>query len=544
MSKVVLITGATDGIGAALVRLYCAPTRPPSAEQPPERLLLVGRRAAEQTFLKEIASLRDYDYCQLDLSSREAPERLLQWIQDLNITSIDRLYLNAAGGYVGEFVEHHYTAIPRMLALNTLNPLLIVRGLHPYFDSATQITVVGSVAARLYSHSYALYAASKAALAAAVNDWRHELRADGHSSASKASKVPRVALMHPGPTRTGIHRKSGMDPQRIARMSTAKPEKVARALLRTTEGEHAIGALHRVLWRVAKLRQFPLWALLPRPRFRSMAARGGDAESGRCLLIVGAAEGIGAALAAHYYRLGWNMVLADSEGATLNQMVRTLAREGATLKSDQKPTIECVVGDIRSESVRNALVMGRTEYHLVFYTAAISAVGPFSKIPADIYRAVHEVNLCAPTLLIRSLLSQKVIRSGSRVVLFSSLSHYSGYPGAALYSATKSGVAILGAALNGARTRDGVAYSVVFPGPVRTAHARRYSPTNEREHKRTDPQEVARLIARGVANGRTRIIPNWRTTLIALLGFCAPTVTAAIIRRALYQKVTTPLLPP
>jgi hypothetical protein len=38
----------------------------------------------------------------------------------------------------------------------------------------------------------------------------------------------------------------------------------------------------------------------------------------------------------------------------------------------------------------------------------------------------------------------------------------------------------------------------VFPGPTRTAHARRYSPDNSREEKRMVPEELAERIFRGV----------------------------------------------
>ncbi len=543
-----MITGATDGIGAALVQRYWQfnSTLPDTASK--VRLLLVGRRDPSKTHLRQLSG---YDYCRVDLAEYDAAERLAKWVASLNIRHIDRLFLNAGGGYVGAFKKQSQLEIRRLLILNLLTPLLILRELAPYLNAKTLVTVVGSTASRLYHHSYALYAASKKALTAAIRSYTAELLAKSESSL--AHRLPQIALVHPGPTQSALHRKSGMKSGKIAKLKAAPTEQVARLLQVATAGEQVIGRRNRLLWHLSKWRQFPfsILELLPYRSRQLSAARRRDNPS---LLIVGAADGIGAAIAQYYYRQGWNLLLVDRDEQHLTVLVQTLHTLSPKSPNTSGGTIQQIAADIRHPHTLDRIVTEAQRLRkisLFYYTAAISAVAPFLKVDSHIYCNIFEINLLAPALLLQRLLSERLLSRKSRVVWFSSLSHYTSYPGAALYSATKSGLAILAAALNGKYRRERIRYCVVFPGPVRTAHARRYSPSREgralreaMERRRMPPMQVAQIVARGAARGAQRIMPGWGSKLAALLGFFFPRISRAIMLQLIFRHIEKPLLPP
>ena len=122
--------------------------------------------------------------------------------------------------------------------------------------------------------------------------------------------------------------------------------------------------------------------------------------------------------------------------------------------------------------------------------------------------------------------------AGSLVYL-SSLSYYVGYPGAAVYAATKDGLTHLSRSLRAAGYRT----TVVFPGPTRTDHARRYSPDNSREDRRMPPEQVAEAIFTAEQRGQRRLIPGAANKLLAFAGRIVPTVMENAMRRTLYEKI-------
>jgi short-subunit dehydrogenase len=132
------------------------------------------------------------------------------------------------------------------------------------------------------------------------------------------------------------------------------------------------------------------------------------------------------------------------------------------------------------------------------HNAGINAVGRFSEVGVEDQERVVAVNLQAPMVLTAELLKAKHVCEGGSLVFVSSLSHYVSFPGASVYAATKSGLASYARSLSVALVPSNVHVMTVFPGPTRTAHARRYSPDNSREEKRMVPEELAERIFRGV----------------------------------------------
>ena len=146
--------------------------------------------------------------------------------------------------------------------------------------------------------------------------------------------------------------------------------------------------------------------------------------------------------------------------------------------------------------------------------------------------------MTAPLLLTAGLLRNELLNPGATLVFISSLSHFVGYPGAAVYAATKDGLASFARSLAVALAPEGIHVTTVFPGPTRTAHARRYSPDNRREARRMDPAELAEAIVQAVANQQAQLVPGLGNRLAAAAGRLAPTLTTEAMRRTLFMPLT------
>ena len=245
-------------------------------------------------------------------------------------------------------------------------------------------------------------------------------------------------------------------------------------------------------------------------------------------VITGAANGIGEALARRLVRAGYSVTGVDVD-----------AKRAADL--ERKPGVRFVIGDLSTDlgiaRVRDRLCsMGMID--MLIHNAGINAVGRFPCVGLADQEEVVAVNFQAPMVLTARLLEADRIVPGGSLVFVSSLSHYVSYPGAATYAATKSGLASYARSLSVALTPRGMHVMTVFPGPTRTAHARRYSPDNSREEKRMPPEDLAEAILRGIRRRKRLVVPGFGNRTAAILGTWFPRIVERVMRRAMLGKNT------
>ncbi len=517
----VLITGATDGIGRALAQQYAARN---------VRLVLVGKRPHAEVAASDADLYSPHRYCQADLRDPPcATQTITRFLAERAITRLDVLLHNAGIGWYGPLAAQPIQSIDELLAVNLVAPMHITHALLPLVQRVRgTLVLVSSIAADLPSPDYPVYCASKAALDGFARSLRIEL-----------GDTARVLVVHPGPTRTAIHAKSGIptSPARLQRYPAAAW--VARRTIAAIEqqrNEATPGALFQLVRQLGRHTRLPDTAYMlarkqgtPRPHLPRPAL------AHPLCIITGAAEGIGQALAVCYRQAGYAILGIDH-----NPTAIATARAAWAADGHQFPFILADVGNQHDLTQIISMVQYRVDLDqpvVLIHNAGINAVGRFADVTFATQQQVLDVNLRAPLVLTIELLQRNLLAAGSSIVYISSLSYYVSYPGAAGYAASKSGLAHFGRSARLALAAQGIHVLTVFPGPTRTAHARRYSPDNRHEQRRMPPTQLATLIMAAQQARQAVLVPGLANRLLAAIGQTVPAVTEWGMRQTILNRL-------
>jgi short-subunit dehydrogenase len=251
-------------------------------------------------------------------------------------------------------------------------------------------------------------------------------------------------------------------------------------------------------------------------------------------VITGAADGIGRAIAHRFAQAGYAITGIDNDEGRADLTCTELQQDGHQASF--------IIADLSCEqdiADTIATLTAGPPIDVLIHNAGINATGAFQNISTELQQKVLEVNLLAPMLLTNGLLKQNHIAAAGSLVFISSLSHFASYPGAAVYAASKDGLASYARSLSVSLAGQKINVLTVFPGPTRTAHARRYSPDNSREHHRMPPEELADKIFKSTLGQRKILIPSAGLTLFAAIGLLFPFVTNFAMRKTLFDKLNS-----
>lgn len=237
-------------------------------------------------------------------------------------------------------------------------------------------------------------------------------------------------------------------------------------------------------------------------------------------LVTGGSAGLGGALVERLLASGYDVVSVDRQAPRLE---------------DQAVRIVCDQAD-RDDVDRNlAAIVAGGPYDVVFLNAGISATGRFEAIPLTAYRRLLTVNTETPMLLAASLMRAGAVTG--HICFVSSLSHFTGYPGAAAYGASKDALAVYAKSVKRPFARKGVSVTVAYPGPLRTEHAARHAPPSADAQRRVKPQTAARLIMDATLAGRRSVYSGPQAGAIAAAGKLFPEALARAMRRTIFEKL-------
>lgn len=216
--KVVILTGASAGIGAATARQFAAAGA---------RLALVARSREP---LERLAASLPGAHLALPADVADPTAcRALVAAAVAHFGRVDLLINNAGVGLAGPVAALAPADVERALAVDLLGPLHLIQAALPHMAGHGQIINVSTVLAAQPLPYLGGYAAAKAALERLSEALRMELRGSGVA----------VSVVRPGTTRTGFTANrlgAGQERRRIAPRGVP-PETVARAILRAARRE-------------------------------------------------------------------------------------------------------------------------------------------------------------------------------------------------------------------------------------------------------------------------------------------------------------------
>jgi hypothetical protein len=239
--RVMLITGASSGIGAATAR-QCAVAG--------ARVALAARSADQLDALA--ASIRKSGGEAISLPAditRDAEVTRLVEAAIARYGRVDVLVNNAGFGTLNAIDEAGLDELEAMLAVNLVGAVRCIKAVLPHMLARRegQIVNVASMAGLLAMHNFAFYGATKSALIALTRSMQLDLSGSG----------VRCVAICPGSVRTPFFRRAGIAkvPRTAYLIPWLDPEQVARTIARTValdvEGEICVPGYVHGLMRLA-----------------------------------------------------------------------------------------------------------------------------------------------------------------------------------------------------------------------------------------------------------------------------------------------------
>jgi short-subunit dehydrogenase len=235
-SPVILITGASSGIGEATARLL--------AREPGAAIVLVARRQERLAPLaEELGSASSF--IAVDLLDADAPRKVREHVEARH-GRLDLLVNNAGAAWRARFADGGYENVRRTMAINFDAPLRLTEELLPLLrrSSPSAIVNVSSTAARVARAGTGAYSASKFAL----TGWSDALAAEEREHGIH------VGLVLPGFIATEGFPQSELMENTLTRRIVSTPERAAEAIREAGLGGRSERYVPRPYWLAAALR--------------------------------------------------------------------------------------------------------------------------------------------------------------------------------------------------------------------------------------------------------------------------------------------------
>jgi short-subunit dehydrogenase len=249
------------------------------------------------------------------------------------------------------------------------------------------------------------------------------------------------------------------------------------------------------------------------------------------MLITGASQGIGRALALEAARQGAKVMAA----ARSEDLLLELAREA----DSRGHPILAVRADVTDPADRQKMadectrLMGGLD--VLVNNAGIGATGHFADAAPDRLRKIFEVNFFGLTETTRVCLP--LLKQGNRpaILNISSIAARRGIPARSDYCASKFAVQGFSEALRAELAKDGIDVLLVNPGLTQTNFSKNMLEQKAKmqmDHMRgMTAERAARLTLKALARGRNEVTFTWKGWLLVLVSRFMPWLVDRVTKR-------------
>lgn len=251
------------------------------------------------------------------------------------------------------------------------------------------------------------------------------------------------------------------------------------------------------------------------------------------VVLTGAAGGIGQELALALAQKSSAMLLVGRDADKLSALRQRLpaAREGLSI--DVLATD--LTSDAGRESVANAARALRGGVNLLVNNAAVSDFHAFQTQPAPLVESMLATNLLSPILLCQKLLPLLLTQPAAQIVNVGSVFGDIGYPGFAVYCASKSGLRGFTQALRRELSDTPVRARYFAPRATQTGlNSPAVEAMNaELKTQSDDPAVVAQACMSFLAGTRSEQVVGWPEKLFVLINRLRSSITDDAIAKRL-----------
>ena len=243
--------------------------------------------------------------------------------------------------------------------------------------------------------------------------------------------------------------------------------------------------------------------------------------SGKCVIITGAARGIGFATAAALNALGARLVLGDLDGDLVASQASRLSGIGLRLDVTDESSFSNLVDIARQQT---------GQIDVLINNAGIMPTGPFLSQPAELAELMFAVNVHGVARGTRLVLPDMLGRRHGQIINLASVAGRSPAAGMVSYCATKHAVVGMTRALRREHHGSGVRFTTVMPSFTNT---RLVVGADSRLIPVAEPEQIAAAIAQVVVKPRDEVIvPRLAAVMTHAAERLLPlTVSDAVARR-------------
>ena len=186
---------------------------------------------------------------------------------------------------------------------------------------------------------------------------------------------------------------------------------------------------------------------------------------GKDAVVVGAAQGIGRAIALHFAAAGARVLCADIDGAGAQATAEAAEKDGGKAVAARVDVTQAA--EAQALAARAVEVFGGLDV-LVFGAAMHDASATVPELDPGVWEQVLRVNLTGAFHVSRACLPLMIRRGGGSVILIASQLGRVASPGRAAYCATKGALIQLAKVMAADHAGQGVRVNTLSPGAVET----------------------------------------------------------------------------